>query len=53
VAEDSCKHPIALLIIDVINDMEFEEGKLLLKQALPMARMIATLKTVRYLLLKV
>jgi nicotinamidase-related amidase len=36
---------IALLIIDVINDMEFEEGKQLFKQALPMARKIAALKS--------
>jgi nicotinamidase-related amidase len=39
------KPSVALLIIDVINDMEFEEGKLLFKQALPMARKIATLKS--------
>src|ERR1700704_7609 len=38
------KRSIALLIIDVINDMEFEEGKQLFKQALPMARKIAALK---------
>jgi len=38
------KLSIALLIIDVINDMEFEEGKQLFKQALPMARKIAALK---------
>ena len=36
---------IALLIIDVINDMEFEEGKQLFKQALPMAKKIAALKS--------
>jgi hypothetical protein len=30
--------PIALLIIDVINDMEFVEGEQLFKQALPMAK---------------
>ncbi|HZU34219.1 MAG TPA: isochorismatase family cysteine hydrolase [Candidatus Angelobacter sp.] len=35
---------IALLIIDVINDMEFEEGMQLLRQALPMAKKIAALK---------
>src|SRR3954469_52173 len=35
---------IALLIIDVINDMEFDEGKQLLKQAFPMAKKIAALK---------
>jgi nicotinamidase-related amidase len=39
------KPSIALLIIDVINDMEFEEGKLLFKQALPMAQKIAALKS--------
>ena len=38
------KSPIALLLIDVINDMEFEEGHSLLKQALPAARKIAALK---------
>jgi nicotinamidase-related amidase len=41
----STKQSIALLIIDVINDMEFEEGKQLFKQALPMARKIAALKS--------
>ena len=40
----SRKQSIALLIIDVINDMEFEEGKQLFTQALPMARKIAALK---------
>ncbi|HYX48852.1 MAG TPA: isochorismatase family protein, partial [Ktedonobacteraceae bacterium] len=39
------KPSIALLVIDVINDMEFEEGKQLFKQALPMARKIAALKS--------
>lgn len=39
------KWSIALLIIDVLNDMEFEEGKQLFKQALPMARKIAALKS--------
>jgi nicotinamidase-related amidase len=38
------KSPIALLIIDVINDMEFVEGEKLFKQALPMAKKIAALK---------
>ena len=38
------KPAIALLIIDVINDMEFPEGKQLFKQALPMAKKIAALK---------
>jgi|SRR5688572_24509309 len=35
----------ALLLIDVINDMEFDGGEQLLKHALPMAERIATLKT--------
>jgi nicotinamidase-related amidase len=35
----------ALVLIDVINDLEFEEGDQLLEQALPMARRIADLKT--------
>jgi nicotinamidase-related amidase len=34
----------ALLLIDVINDMEFPEGDKLLRQALPAARKIAELK---------
>lgn len=38
------KSPLALLLIDVINDLEFDEGRKLLKQALPMARAIARLK---------
>lgn len=36
--------PVALLLIDVINDMEFEGGEELLKHALPMAERIAALK---------
>jgi nicotinamidase-related amidase len=36
--------PIALLLIDVINDLDFEQGKTLLKHALPMAKKIAALK---------
>jgi nicotinamidase-related amidase len=36
---ESCD--IALLIVDVINDMEFEGGEKLLEQALPMARRLA------------
>jgi nicotinamidase-related amidase len=36
--------PIALLLIDVINDLEFDGGDKLLKYALPMARNIAKLK---------
>jgi nicotinamidase-related amidase len=35
---------VALLLIDVINDLEFENGQELLEHALPMARQIATLK---------
>jgi nicotinamidase-related amidase len=35
---------VALLIIDMINDMEFEGGEQLLAHALPVARQIATLK---------
>jgi nicotinamidase-related amidase len=35
---------VALLLIDVINDLEFEEGAQLLRYALPMAEKIAALK---------
>jgi nicotinamidase-related amidase len=35
------KCPIALLIVDVINDMEFEGGEDLFEHALPMARRLA------------
>lgn len=38
------KSPVVLLLIDVINDMEFEGGSLLFKQALPAAKKIAKLK---------
>lgn len=38
------KSLVALLLIDVINDLEFEEGKQLLKVALPMARRLRDLK---------
>lgn len=38
------KADIALLIIDVINDLEFEGGRALLRRALPMAEKIARLK---------
>ena len=38
------KSPVALLLIDVINDMEWEDGDKLLKHALPMAKKIAALK---------
>ena len=34
----------ALLLIDVINDLDFPEGEQLLEQALPMARRLAELK---------
>ncbi len=36
--------PTALLLIDVINDMEFPEGDKLFRQTLPAARKIAELK---------
>ena len=36
--------PVALLLIDVINDLEFSSGKELLKHALPMAEKLAALK---------
>jgi nicotinamidase-related amidase len=35
---------VALLLIDVINDLEFDGGDALLTQALPMAAQLATLK---------
>jgi nicotinamidase-related amidase len=38
------KSSVVLLLIDVINDLEFEEGEKLLKHALPMAGRIADLK---------
>jgi nicotinamidase-related amidase len=38
------KADVALLLIDVINDMEFEGGAELLQHALPMAQKIAALK---------
>ena len=41
-APDTCD--AALLLIDVINDLEFPEGDQLLRHALPMARRIAELK---------
>ncbi len=37
-------HPIALLLIDVVNDFEFPRGYELFKQALPIAPNIANLK---------
>jgi nicotinamidase-related amidase len=36
--------PVVLLLIDVINDLEFEGGEALLEQALPMADHLAALK---------
>jgi nicotinamidase-related amidase len=41
-APDKCN--VALLLIDVINDLEFPEGEQLLRYALPMARQLAALK---------
>src|SRR5690606_399066 len=38
------KSSVALLLIDVINDLEFDGGQLPLEHALPMARAIAELK---------
>lgn len=38
------KSPVALLLIDVINDLEFPESEQLLTFALPMAKQIAALK---------
>jgi nicotinamidase-related amidase len=38
------KAAVALLLIDVINDLEFDSGEELLKHALPMAEKIAALK---------
>lgn len=38
------KSDVALLLIDVINDLDFPEGGQLLRHALPMARKIAALK---------
>src|SRR5687768_17731107 len=36
--------PVALLLIDVINDLDFEEGEKLVEYAIPMARNIARFK---------
>ena len=36
--------PVALILIDVINDMEFDSGEALLRNALPAARNLARLK---------
>ena len=38
------KSDVALLIIDVLNDLEFDGGEQLLENALPMARALAALK---------
>ena len=38
------KSDVALLLIDVINDLDFKHGKKLLEHALPMAERIAALK---------
>jgi nicotinamidase-related amidase len=38
------KAEVALLLIDVINDLEFDSGEELLKHALPMAERLAALK---------
>lgn len=38
------KADVALLLIDVINDLEFKEGRALLKRALRVAEKIAQLK---------
>lgn len=38
------KAEVALLLIDVINDLEFDDGEKLLRYALPMAEKIARLK---------
>jgi nicotinamidase-related amidase len=38
------RSPVVLLIIDVINDLEFDGGAALLAQALPMADRLAALK---------
>ena len=36
--------PVALILIDVINDMEFDSGEALFRNALPAARNLAALK---------
>lgn len=38
------KAPVALLLVDVINDLEFEGGELLARHAVPMAERVAELK---------
>jgi nicotinamidase-related amidase len=42
--EETDKSSVALLLIDVINPLEFEEGEDLLEHALPMAQNIVKLK---------
>jgi nicotinamidase-related amidase len=42
--ENSAKCSTALLLIDLINDMEFVEGRQLFRQTLPVARKVAALK---------
>ena len=36
--------PTALLLVDVINDMDFEGSEALVRQAVPMAHRLAALK---------
>ena len=38
------KSSVVLLLIDVINDLQFPEGEMLLRQAIPMAKNLAKLK---------
>jgi nicotinamidase-related amidase len=38
------RSPVALLLVDVMNDLEFPGGELLLPQAMPMAQAIVDLK---------
>lgn len=38
------KSPVALVLIDVINDLDFDRGNQLLEHAVPMARRLAALK---------
>jgi nicotinamidase-related amidase len=44
VDSDEAKSPVALLLIDVINPLDFPNSEALLKHALPMSEQIATLK---------
>ncbi len=43
-APDDARCRVALLLVDVINDLEFDGGEALLQQATPMAEAIAALK---------